>query len=215
MIELTESRNDPMASLPAATIERLRIYEELLCKWQRKINLVSESSLSDIWARHFLDSYQLLNFAGIWTQWVDLGSGGGFPGLVIGIASDSPNHMVHLIEADKRKAAFLREVSRETGARIEIHVGRIERVLPELCRKTKFDVVSARALAPLEDLARLAAPALTTGALGMFLKGKDFASELTNSPTLSNFDLTLVGSQSDPTARIILLRWRDLATAHV
>ena len=79
----------------------------------------------------------------------------------------------------------------------------------------KFDVVSARALVPLEDLARLAAPALTTGALGVFLKGKDFASELTNSSTLSNFDFTVVASQSDATARIILLRWRDLATAHV
>lgn len=207
MDNLTDWRRDLAEGLPAATVERLRVYEDLLRKWQRKINLVSESTLADIWSRHFLDSYQLLGLAGAWTRWVDLGSGGGFPGLVVAIANADPSRKVHLIEADKRKVAFLREVSRETGAPVEIHSGRVEVVLPELCNQERFDIVSARALAPLADLVRLAAPALKSGASGVFLKGKDFAAELTNLGAIANSEYSVVESQSDPCARVILLRW--------
>ena len=212
---MTEWRRDFAEGLPAATMERLKVYEDLLRKWQKKINLVSESSLANIWHRHFLDSYQLFGLAGAWTRWVDLGSGGGFPGLVVGIASADPARKVHLIEADKRKVAFLREVSRETRTAVEIHCGRIELVLPELCNEMQFDIVSARGLAPLSDLAHLAEAAMKAGALGMFLKGKDFASELTNADALSNYECGVVESQSDPCARIILLRWNEPTSVRV
>ncbi len=212
---MAESRGDFSDELPPATLERLKIYEYLLRKWQPKINLVSESTLADIWNRHFRDSYQLFNIVGSWARWVDLGSGGGFPGLVVAIANADPDRSVHLIEADKRKVAFLREVSRETKTAVEIHSGRIEAVLPSLCDRQKFDIVSARGLAPLADLVRLAAPALKSGALGVFLKGKDFASELTNLHALSNFDNCVAQSRSDPCARIILLRWNQSSSPRV
>jgi 16S rRNA (guanine527-N7)-methyltransferase len=209
MDKLTNWRRDSAEGLSAATIERLRVYEDLLRKWQPKINLVSESTLADVWNRHFLDSFQLLALAGAWTRWVDLGSGAGFPGMVVAIANADPRRKVHLIEADKRKVAFLREVSRETKAPVEIHCGRVEAMLPGLCHRERFDIVSARGLAPLVDLFRLAAPALKSGALGMFLKGKDFATELTNLGALSNFECSVVVSQSDPCARVVLLRWNE------
>jgi 16S rRNA (guanine527-N7)-methyltransferase len=215
MNKLTERRGDFAEGLRPATIERLKVYEDLLRKWQRKINLVSESTIANIWNRHFRDSHQLLNVAGAWTRWVDLGSGGGFPGLVVAIANADPDRSVHLIEADKRKVAFLREVSRETGTAVEIHSGRIEAVLPDLCERQQFDIVSARGLAPMADLVRLAAPALKSGALGVFLKGKDFAGELTYFHALSNFESCVAESQSDPCARIILLRWNEATSARV
>ena len=212
---MTEWRRDFAEGLTPATIERLKVYEDLLQKWQRKINLVSESTLANIWNRHFRDSYQLLDVAGSWARWVDLGSGGGFPGLVVAIANADTDRSVHLIEADKRKVAFLREVSRETRTAVEIHTGRIEAILPGLCERQQFDIVSARGLAPIADLVRLAAPALKSGALGAFLKGKDFAGELTYLHSLSNFESRAVESQSDPSARIILLRWNEPTSARV
>jgi 16S rRNA (guanine527-N7)-methyltransferase len=212
---LTEWRRDFAEGLPAATKERLRVYEDLLRKWQRKINLVSDTTLSSIWTRHFRDSYQLLGIVGPWARWVDLGSGGGFPGLVVAIVNRDPRRKVHLIEADKRKVAFLREVSRETSAPVTIHSGRIEALLPELCDRERFDIVSARGLAPLTDLIHLAAPALNCGALGVFLKGKDFANELTNLPALSNFQCSVAESQSDHRARIILLRRNEPTSVRI
>ena len=212
---MTEWRRDFAEGLTPATIERLKVYEDLLQKWQRKINLVSESTLANIWNRHFRDSYQLLDVVGSWARWVDLGSGGGFPGLVVALANADTDRSVHLIEADKRKVAFLREVSRETRTAVEIHTGRIEAILPGLCERQQFDIVSARGLAPIADLVRLAAPALKSGALGAFLKGKDFAGELTYLHSLSSFDSRVVESQSEPNARIILLRWNEPTSARV
>lgn len=206
---MNEWRRGIADSLPANAIQRLTVYEDLLRKWQRKINLVSDSSLDDIWNRHFRDSHQLLRHAGIWSHWVDLGSGAGFPGMVIALTNSDPGRQVHLIESDKRKAAFLREVSRETSVAATIHMGRIEVILPALCDEIHFNVVSARGLAPMNGLIRLAMPALQKGALGIFLKGKDLANELTNFDLLSNFAYSVIESQSDPRAKLVLLRWRE------
>ena len=204
--KLNEWRRGTADGLSDSVIERLAVYEDLLRKWQRKINLVSDSSVTDIWNRHFRDSHQLLSYAGTWVHWADLGSGAGFPGMVIALTNNDPGRQVHLIESDKRKAAFLREVSRETFTDAEIHVGRVEAILPALCNQIHFDIVSARGLAPMSGLIRLAMPALQAGALGVFLKGKDLANELTDLPLLSNFVHNAVESQSDPRAKIVLLR---------
>jgi 16S rRNA (guanine527-N7)-methyltransferase len=206
---LNDWRRGAAVDLTDNAIERLIVYEDLLRKWQQRINLVSDSSLPDIWNRHFRDSHQLLGYAETWTHWVDLGSGAGFPGMVIALTNSNPDRRIHLIESDKRKAAFLREVSRETSVPVEIHSGRIEATLPQLCSEIDFNIVSARGLAPMPHLTRLAMPALQSGALGLFLKGKDLANELTNFDRLSNFNLSVIESQSDRCAKIVLLRWRQ------
>jgi 16S rRNA (guanine527-N7)-methyltransferase len=185
---------------------RLEIYAELLLKWQRRINLVGKGTLPDLWARHFDDSLQLLPLAGTWTQWVDLGSGGGFPGLVIALAAAGQGRTVHLIESDKRKAAFLREVSRETKTPVEIHADRIEAVFPTLLSELQIDVVSARALAALDTLIEYARPAIEKGAVGLFLKGKALAGELTDAAPDASLKLTLVDSRTDSNAKIVIVR---------
>ena len=194
---------------------RLHVYAELLRKWQTKINLVGPSTLSELWVRHFEDSLQLLPIAGAWSQWVDLGSGGGFPGLVIALASQGQGQTVHLVESDKRKAAFLREVSRETQVKVEIHVDRIEKVLPGLVSQVHVDVVSARALAPMRELVEYARPALEKGAVGLFLKGKALPSELTELAPGASFNLTLVDSRTDSNAKIVVVRGYDTKPASV
>lgn len=188
---------------------RLEIYAELLRKWQGHINLVGTTTLSDLRVRHFADSLQLLPLAGNWSQWVDLGSGGGFPGLVIALASAGQGRTVHLIESDKRKAAFLREVSRETKTPVEIHPARIEAVLPRLLAKLYIDVVSARALAALPVLIGYARPAIEKGAIGLFLKGKALAGELTEAQRDASLNLTLVDSRTDSNAKIVVVRARN------
>lgn len=199
----------------AALRSRLDIYAALLRKWQRKINLVGPSTLPELWVRHFEDSLQLLPIAGAWSQWVDLGSGGGFPGLVIALASEGQGQTIHLVESDKRKAAFLREVSRETQTKVEIHVDRIETVMPRLVTQLHVDVVSARALAPLRDLIEYARPALEKGAVGLFLKGKALPSELTGWAPEASLKLTLVDSRTDSNAKIVVVRGYDSKPASV
>lgn len=197
----------PLIALTNDQKARLDIYNSLLLRWQPKINLISNSTTANIWERHFLDSLQLLGWSGgSWLNWVDIGSGGGFPGMVVAIMAPDPRCIVHLIEADKRKSAFLAEVSRETGAPVEIHVDRIERALPPLAEIVKFDIVSARALAPLSELVELSWPVLQKGACGLFLKGREAVFELTNLTASSNLSIKLVPSATDPGAKIVVLR---------
>lgn len=206
-----------LAEKDLAVRARLSIYRDLLCRWQKTVNLVAASTVEDAWRRHFLDSLQLLPLAGgDWSNWIDLGSGGGFPGMVIAIATASDeNRVVHLVESDKRKVAFLREVSRETCANAEIHVGRIENILPELADRIHFDVISARALAPLNGLINYARPVLKNGAAGLFLKGKDWLGELTDAARDDSLNFTLVDSQTDAAAKIVVVRWHNSQTTAV
>jgi len=201
--------------LEPALRSRLEIYADLLRKWQTKINLVGASTLPELWVRHFEDSLQLLPLGGAWLNWVDLGSGAGFPGLVVALASESQGRIVHLVESDKRKAAFLREVSRETQVKVEIHAARIETVLPQLVSQVHVDVVSARAVAPLRVLIDYARPALEKGAVGLFLKGKALPSELTEAMLGASLNLTLVDSRTDLNARIVVVRGYDSEPASV
>ncbi len=188
------------------TLERLEIYARLLTKWTRAINLVSADSLPDLWRRHFLDSAQLLPLlppapAGRPRRLADLGSGAGFPGLVLAILGAGE---IHLVESDRRKGQFLREVSRETAAGAEVHLGRIEELSP-LCA----DCVTARALAPLERLLDYAARHLAPGGSALFLKGRGAAEELTQAARRWSMAVERFPSRTDPEGSI--LRIADLA----
>lgn len=195
-----------LADLPEATLRRLRIYANLLEKWQRVINLVGKSSLDDFWVRHFADSLQVSEAVPEARRWLDLGSGAGFPGLVTAIrCADDPGVLVHLVEADRRKCAFLQSVIRETSAPAIVHCGRLEKILPAF--EEKIDAVSARALAPLETLLGYAEKFIDKGAVAVFSKGKHFGPELTDSAAGKYFITTIV-SQTCPTSRLVLVKRR-------
>ena len=189
---------------------RLKVFERVLLKWQPKMNLVAPSTLKSIRIRHIEDSLQVADIVPRAISWIDLGSGGGFPGIVTALRlRGESGATVHLVESDHRKCAFLREVSRETQAPVEIHRGRIEDVLPVL---PAVDAISARALASLSILVEMTAERLESGALGVFLKGQDVAAELTKMPMYSSLSIRLVASRTDPLGRIVLLGRTDLVS---
>ncbi len=203
---MSDARARALALCPALQpIEaELSLYEELLRRWQAKINLVAPNTLDEIWLRHFADSAQVLAAAPQAKVWADLGSGAGFPGLVTALLlKDRPGARVHLIESDQRKAAFLRAVSRETGAPVSVHAERIERVLPSLAGT--IDAVSARALAPLGKLIELARETLEKGAMAVFLKGEEWQDELTAAQALGSFNVETIQSRTHPRARLIVV----------
>jgi 16S rRNA (guanine527-N7)-methyltransferase len=184
--------------------KELGIYDALLRRWQTTINLVSASTLSQLWTRHFADSAQIYEAFPAVRHWADLGSGAGFPGLVTALLlKGQDGAIVHLIESDQRKASFLRAVSRETGAPVEVHAGRIEAELAPLLGKV--DGLSARALAPLPQLASWSRDHLENGAVGAFLKGEDWRSELTGLEAAGSFSCNVIVSRTSPEARLITL----------
>jgi 16S rRNA (guanine527-N7)-methyltransferase len=192
------------------TWARLDAYVDLLRRWQAIKNLVGPSALPQIWCRHIADSAQLADLAPDARVWADLGSGAGFPGLVVAILRAENNETrVHLIESDGRKAGFLREAVRTTGVRASVHHARIEQVLPAL---GLVDVVSARALAPLPQLIRLCQTALENGAQGLFPKGQYLDHELTEATKSSKFIFELIPSRTDRNARIVRVRARGTPT---
>ncbi|MEL6233688.1 MAG: 16S rRNA (guanine(527)-N(7))-methyltransferase RsmG [Pseudomonadota bacterium] len=185
------------------TLERLTTYAALLAKWSPRINLVSKASLGDLWWRHFVDSAQILDLAHQKARsWIDLGSGGGFPGLVIAIlaAETRPDLSVTLIDSDTRKGAFLREVVRATGVHCEVETTRLEDHHP-----AEFDIVSARALAPLPKLLELAYPFIGPTTQCLFLKGADHESELTEAAKSWHSEVRAIPSLTHPTASILCI----------
>jgi 16S rRNA (guanine527-N7)-methyltransferase len=197
-----------------ATLARLGRYEELLRTWQRAINLVAAGSLDDVWHRHFADCAQLLPFVAPAHHLVDLGSGAGFPGLVLAIlfaGSSGPlaPRRVSLVESNARKCAFLREVVRATGiggsVAVDILSTRAETAATQAILRGA-DVLTARALAPLDRLLALAAPLYAPGSVGVFLKGREVAAELEVARTMWNFSAELVASRTAPDAHIVLIR---------
>jgi 16S rRNA (guanine527-N7)-methyltransferase len=160
------------------TESRLEAYADLLVQWQAKTNLVASSTLPNLWTRHISDSLQLLPLAPGAKIWVDLGSGGGFPGVVLACAlADTPGAMVHLVERNARKAAFLREALRITAAAGKVHLADIGDSVDSV--PGPVDCVTARAVAPLHQLVGFAAPLIGKGAKALFLKGQDVEAELT------------------------------------
>jgi 16S rRNA (guanine527-N7)-methyltransferase len=212
------------------TIARLATYEGLLRQWQKAVNLVAPSTLDAIWHRHFADSAQLLPLAPAARTWVDLGSGAGFPGLVVAILladggltptppdpspqggggpRGGPQASVTLIESNARKCAFLREVVRQTGISAGVAVDILSTRIETAATQANLhapDVVSARALAPLDKLLALAAPLFTSSTVGLFLKGRDAATELKAAQSLWNFNVELVPSRTERDGRIVVVR---------
>jgi len=180
------------------TLGRLTLYAELLRKWQGAINLVSRDSLDDVWRRHFLDSAQLMKLLPADCRvLVDLGSGAGFPGLVLsalGIVD------VHLVESDSRKAVFLRETARQLDLAVQVHNSRIEEV-PGF----PADVVTARALAPLPKLLDLAERFLSEHSICVFLKGRGVEEELTAARESWKMTVMRHPSLSDPSGTLLRL----------
>jgi 16S rRNA (guanine527-N7)-methyltransferase len=200
-------------SVSRETVDRLRTYETLLRKWQKAVNLVAPATLDEIWHRHFADSAQLAALTGDDPRvWLDLGSGGGFPGMVIAILlANRPGSVIHLVESNARKCAFLREVSRATGAAVEIHDTRIES-LAAGDTVPRPGIVTARALAPLDRLLGQAAPFFGPESRGLFLKGRSAEEEIETARVHFAFEARLYPSRTDAQARIVeitALRERD------
>ncbi|MTI43979.1 16S rRNA (guanine(527)-N(7))-methyltransferase RsmG [Roseibium hamelinense] len=187
------------------TAKRLQIYVDLVLKWQPAQNLIAPSTIPDIWRRHVVDSMQTVSILPDARVWVDIGSGGGFPGIVTAILlAETVGAKVHLIESNQRKAAFLRTALRETGAPGAVHPGRIESVSKELSNE-QVDAVSARALAGLTSLLQLASPFTMRGAKAVFHKGQDFQREVNEASHAWSFDLVEKKSIIDPSSRMLLL----------
>lgn len=191
----------PLPSVSRETLARLELYTALLLRWNRTINLISRRDEPALWSRHVADALALLPL--IPTDFafgLDLGSGGGLPGLVLAIATGRP---FHLVEADHRKATFLREAARETGATVTVHATRIEthpvRVAP---------LITARALAPLPLLLAWAAPSLAPDGVCLFPKGQSYAAELTAAAAQWHMRVESFPNPADPAA--VYLRIRDI-----
>ena len=177
------------------TEQRLDRYVALLLEWQAKTNLVAPSTLPHLWTRHISDSLQLLDLAPDAKIWVDLGSGGGFPGVVLACAlAERPGAEVHLVERIAKKAAFLREAIRVTGAPGIVHLSEIGDIVEKW--SGGVDCVTARALAPLHQLIGFAEPLVKRGAKALFLKGQDVEAELTESTKYWKIEPKLYSSRT-------------------
>jgi 16S rRNA (guanine527-N7)-methyltransferase len=175
------------------TEARLDRYLDLLRQWQAKTNLVASSTLPHLWTRHVADSLQLLTLAPTAKIWVDLGSGGGFPGLVLACAlAEKPGAVVHLVERNSKKAAFLREALRITSAPGIVHADGIEDIVDSI--EGPIDCVTARALAPLHQLIGYVELLVKRGAKALFLKGQDVEAELTEATKYWNIKPNLHSS---------------------
>lgn len=187
------------------TLDCLCRYGALLEKWQKKINLVAAGTLPDLWRRHMLDSAQLAAPIHALKKEkpviLDLGSGAGFPGLVLAIMGAGD---VHLVESDQRKCAFLREVARETGTTLTLHESRIED-LATLMIPGRVDIITARALAPLDRILDYAEPFLKAETVCLFPKGRRAREELTQAEKKWTMRVENINSLSSPSATILRL----------
>jgi len=187
------------------TWERLERFVELVIRRQDVMNLIAPSTIPQIWTRHVADSLQLLALAPDARRWIDLGSGAGFPGLVIACALvEVSGARVDLVESIQKKANFEREVTDALSLPAIVHARRIEDFTAGSVGR--FDVVTARAVAPLDKLLGYAFPLLKTGAVGLFPKGQDVAAELTQASKSWNIESDLIPSKTDPQARIVRVR---------
>jgi 16S rRNA (guanine527-N7)-methyltransferase len=183
------------------TIEKLEIYASLLRKWNKTINLVSPGTVDTLWVRHFADSAQLLSLAPQnMRKWADLGSGAGFPGAVIAVLTESshPDLTVTLIESDQRKAAFLRTVARETQTSFTVLAERCESVA-----RLEADVISARALAPLDVLLGYVSRHIARTGTALLSKGASAASEIELAGKTWSFTCESIPSMTDTDAAIL------------
>jgi len=204
--DLSADRRRALTLLPVSreTAERLDGFVDSLLHWQRRINLIAPSTVGEVWTRHVADSLQLLALAPNTRAWIDLGSGGGFPGLVVACALAETGGTVQLVESNAKKAAFLRETARALRLPGLVHATRIEDFAKAWTGPA--DVVTARALAPLSSLLAYAEPLLKTGAQALFFKGQDVESELTEASRYWSMEADLVPSRTSVSGRIVVVR---------
>jgi 16S rRNA (guanine527-N7)-methyltransferase len=217
--DLREDRQSALAmfELSPAVIVRLDRFVDLLLAWQQRINLIAPSTVPAVWTRHVADSLQLLDLveapAAKRQVFVDVGSGGGFPGMVIACALADGEGEVHLVESNLKKAAFLREAVRETRAPALVHAARIEALAATL-DAMPVDYVTARAVAPLPELLGLIAPLVKRGAKALLLKGQDLDHELTESTKHWHIESETVPSRTGASGRILIIHSLDAVWPH-
>jgi 16S rRNA (guanine527-N7)-methyltransferase len=188
------------------TADRLIEFEQQFRRWSSRINLAAPSQLAELWSRHILDSAQLVRFAPETKRWLDLGSGGGFPGAVLAILlGDRADFHIDLVESNHKKASFLKTAL----ASVEGATVLAMRIADAIAAIRSPEVVTARALAPLPDLLGLAEPWLSTGARGLFHKGRDYAAEVKEARDAWRFDLLEHRSMVDREGMILEIH--DLA----
>ncbi|OCX65334.1 16S rRNA (guanine(527)-N(7))-methyltransferase RsmG [Thioclava sp. SK-1] len=183
------------------TLERFAHYQSLIIKWNPAINLVSKSTIPDLWSRHFLDSAQMFAETNLRSGiWLDIGSGGGFPGLVCAIlaAEFSPEFRMHLVESDQRKSIFLSTVARELSLNVEVHATRIEALEP-----ARANVLSARALASLDLLLEFAERHLLEDGTALFSKGETWKNEVVAAKDKWRFECDPIQSYTNEAAAIL------------
>lgn len=186
------------------TERALAAFCQLVIKWNPAVNLISKSTVNDVWYRHLLDSAQLFSLADTDAKsWVDLGSGAGFPGLIIAIlaAEHRPDLTVFLVESDRRKAVFLSQAVRQLGLSAQIICERIEKLSP-----MNAEILSARALASLDVLCGYARQHLIKGGAAIFPKGAAFANEIDDARQRWSFSVSVTPSKTDPVASILVLK---------
>jgi 16S rRNA (guanine527-N7)-methyltransferase len=210
---LADDRRTALSLVPVSreTEERLAAFVALLDRWRHKTNLIANSTFASVWTRHIADSAQLLALAPEAKRWVDMGSGAGFPGLVIAIAlAGVPGARVHCIESDRRKCAFLREAARLTGAAAAIHPERVEAIEPKSLGAV--DAVTARAFAPLPLALKLARPWIERGAVAVFPRGESAKDQIAalaeTAPEAEAYAIETLPSVVDPKAAILRIRHR-------
>jgi 16S rRNA (guanine527-N7)-methyltransferase len=205
--QLGEDRRAALRLVPVSreTEDRLAIFVELLDRWRQKINLISNATFPSVWTRHIADSAQLAALAPGAKRWLDMGSGAGFPGLVIAIQlADVRDAIVHCIESDGRKCAFLHEAARATGAAAAIHTVRVEAIEPESLGTV--DAVTARAFAPLPLTLKLARPWMERGAIAVFPRGESAKDQIAAAPEAWTHAIETLQSVVNPRAAILRIR---------
>ncbi len=201
MSDRFETLRDVAGTVSRETYAALEAFETDFRRWSARINLAAPSTLETLWSRHILDSAQLAALKPDALRWLDLGSGGGFPGAILAILfRDRPGAHIELVESNNKKVAFLRSILGTCGAPATVHVSRIKDAPP---RVVQPDIVTARALAPLPKLLGLARPWLAHGATALFHKGRDYAAEVRESHDEWSFDLVEHRSRIDPESRIL------------
>lgn len=203
--DLTADRTRALALTPVSreTADRLDRLVTLLLATQSHTNLIGRATIGEVWTRHIADSLQLLDLAPAGKTWLDIGSGAGFPGVVIACAlADRPGAAVHLVESQGKKAAFLRQAVADLAVPAIVHHERIE----DLSTKVAPEVITARAVAPLPKLLGYVAPYVKSGAKALLPKGQDVEAELTDAAKYWNIEAELVPSRTHPASRILIVR---------
>lgn len=183
------------------TTQQLMVYESLVIKWQAHINLIANATLAALWTRHILDSAQVFALKPQAKKWCDIGSGGGFPGIVIAVfLKGKPECHIDLVESNSKKASFLRTVIAELDLPATVHNCRIEDVYDDIWQP---EILTSRALASLDNLLALGKPWLSQKTIGLLQKGRDYEIEIEYANANWTFDLVKHKSEIDQQSVIL------------